>query len=185
MKNPELDALLCEQTGEKEDIFEGRNLSPCAEAFAGDVYYEYYSDALCENKIDAPMLPGKYYVVAVTYGNTNYSSLKSPPIEFEIKKIIPVGILVSLTENTFSAFDIIDGESIFLLLENNDGSLTEVEPEKVIIKYQNADSLRFGDSYITVSYLGFTKEIAVSVSKAEYDMSGVRWSASEFIYDGE
>ncbi len=168
-----------------DDIFEGRIPYPHAEAFAGDVYYEYYSDAFCENRIDVPTSPGVYYVMAVSPGNSNYSFLKSSPEDFEIKKIIPVGISVTLTGNVFSAFDTINCDDIFLLLENNDGSFSEVKYENVIIKYQNADSLRVGDSHIIVSYLGFTEEIAVYVNKAEYDISNVKWSDSEFIYDGE
>ncbi len=168
-----------------DSIFEGRNLNPSAEALAGEVYYEYYSDPLCENKIDIPTLPGVYYVVAFTSGNANYSSLKSSPTQFEIEKIIPVGISVSLSKKEFSAFDIIEGGHINLLVENNDGNFVSVDSKNASVKYQNAESLRFGDSYITVSYLGFTRDVAVSVGKAEYDMSGVKWSSSEFIYDGE
>lgn len=167
------------------DIYEGRNPSPCAEALAGDVYYEYYSDILCENKIDTPTLSGTYYVVAVALGSENYSLLKSAPVEFEIKRILPVGISVSLTKDLFFAFDTIDYDSISLKLENNDGSFIKVDFEDVIVKYQNAESLRFGDSYITVSYLGFSKQINISVVKAEYDMSRVKWSNSEFVYDGD
>lgn len=168
-----------------ENIFEGRNLSPHAEALVGEVCYEYYSDALCENKIDAPTIPGVYYVTAVTYGNANYSSLKSSPARFEIIKVSPVGISVTLNAKTYLAFEKIDRSDLNIMIENNDGSVISAEFENVNVEYQNADSLRFGDSYIEISYLGFTKNVELSVGKADYDMSGVKWSSSEFVYNGE
>ena len=168
-----------------DDIFEGRIPSPKAKALAGEVIFEYYSDALCENKIDVPTLPGVYYAVAHTSGNDNYHSIKSSPVPFEIIKVIPIGITVSFVGENLSAFDVIGCRDISIIAEYNDGSLIPAVFEDVIVKYQSADSLRFGDSHITVSYLGFSKDVPLSVGKADYDMSGARWSDTEFIYDGE
>lgn len=173
------------QTLKVNDIFEGRTPSPYAACLAGDVSYIYYSDSAGENIIDTPNIPGVYYVQAITSGNTNYNALKSTLIPFEIKKIIPISMSVSFNRNDFSAFELVMSEDLTVILENNDGSFITLDAKKANVKYQTSESLRFGDSYITVSYLDFTQNVAVSVSKADYDMSGVRWSEGDFVYDGK
>lgn len=167
-----------------DDIFEGKVPNPYAECLAGEVYYVYYSDTEGADSIDIPKTPGIYYVQAVTGGNNNYTSLKSQRVAFEIKKIVPIGMSVVMNKQEFSAFDSVAAGDFTVVIENNDGSFIYADTGVADIKYQTSDSLRFGDNYISVSYLGFSQTVTVSVQKADYDMSRVKWSEGEFTYDG-
>jgi ribosomal protein L18E len=133
---------------------------------------------------EAPVTAGKYYVEAYTEGSKNYNPLKSEKIEFTVIEVVPVSMAVVMKRVSFSAFDKVSPEDFTVELLNNDGSYAEIDISLITISYSSAESLRYSDTYITISYLGFSVNADVSVKKADYDMSSVRWSNTEFIYDG-
>ena len=167
-----------------EDIFEGDTPFPNAESFAGEIVYIYYSDANGENKIDIPTKCGKYYVVAHTDGNGNYGPLTSSPVSFEVKKILPVAMTVKMNRTEFCAFEKIVESDLSVIIENNNGTFMRVDVKDLDISYQTADTFRFNDGYVKISYLDFSETVSLSVKKADYDMSGAYWSESVFVYDG-
>ena len=60
-----------------------------AHIYNGQITFEYYSDAACQNKIDAPTKitgAGTYYVKAVFTGNNNLEAIESEATEFTIAK---------------------------------------------------------------------------------------------------
>ena len=167
-----------------KDIFAGREPSPYAECLGGDVRYVYYSSIGGTPLSAPPTSAGKYYVEAVTEGNGNYNPIKSEKIQFTVIEIVPISMSVVMNRSDFSAFDRVDSSDFTVTLQNNDGSYTKADPSSVNVSYSSAESLRYNDGYIKFSCLGFSVNVAVSVKKADYDMSGVRWSETEFIYDG-
>ena len=167
------------------NIFAGAVPMPKARAHAGEVYYLYYSDSELLNKIEIPKGVGRYYVVAVSPGDRNYGEIKSEPAVFEIKEVVPISLFVSLNKTDYSAFEKIGGGDISAHFLNNDGSITYIASDALAFDYGTADSLRAGNFSVTVSCGAFSKEIALSVSKADYDLSLVKWSEKSFIYDGE
>ena len=166
-----------------KDIFEGRVPEPYAECLGGEILYLYYSEDGSPLS-EAPSSAGKYYVEAYTEGSKNYNSIKSEKREFTVIEVVPVSMTVAMKRVDFSAFDKVSPEDFTVALHNNDGSYAEIDPFLITVSYCSAESLRYNDAYIKISYLGFTVNAEVSVKKADYDMSSVRWSDTEFIYDG-
>ncbi len=166
------------------DIYEGREPRPHAECISGEVVYVYYSysgEALAE----MPKEPGIYYVKAFSEGGRNYKSISSELSLFEIIKVVPISFNVELLKADFKAFDVIGSGDISVTLFNNDGSSVCASFEKIEISYENADSFRHLDSYVSVSCCGFSERVGISVGKADYDMSHIKWSEKTFVYDGE
>lgn len=168
-----------------QNIYEGRAPLVSASAAAGEIKILFFTDASCENPIDSPKAPGRYYARAYSEGDRNYGSILSEAVEFEIIKVIPVKLHVSMSRYDFFAFETLDFSDFSVRVENNDGSFLSPSGDAVFVEYSSADSLRFGDAHISISCMGFCERIDISVSKAEYDMSGVFWSDSSFEYDGE
>ena len=167
------------------DVFEGRDLEPHAECIGGTVEYVYYVGKTDEPLSEPPTAPGKYYVVAESDGNGNYKKIKSGRIEFEIIAVVPISMNVVMYKTVFSSFEKILPTDILITFENNDGTFASPDASLFNISYPSADAFRYGDAYAVISCLGFSERVAVSVKKADYDMSTVRWSADSFIYDGE
>lgn len=187
--NPRMDFVIhkAENLWTKEpgvsDIFEGSDPKVFAECLGGEVYFVYYSSD-GKTEISTPDKPGSYYVSAVSDGNINYKPIKSDKLAFSVIKIAPVSMSVIMNKTDFRAYEIIGGGDITVILQNNDGSCTTLEIDEISVEYQNGGSLRFNDRYLTVSFLDFSEKINIEVLKADYDMSGVIWSESEFVYDG-
>ena len=167
------------------DIFEGRNIEPYAQCIAGEVEYVYYDDMSNEPLSAPPSLPGKYYVLAKSDGNNNYSEIISGRVQFEIIAVVPVSMTLTMHKTEFSAFETILPTDFTVTFENNDGTVTSADTSLFNISYSSAESFRYEDTYAVISYLGFSERITVSVKKADYDMTSVRWSAESFVYDGE
>ena len=165
------------------NVFEGWELSPSAKALAGETEFCYMDKEgnILEN---VPSAPGEYYVFAYSLGNENYKEINSEKLLFEIIALRAVDIDVLLFKNEFFAFEKIGKSDTAVTVSYNDGSKKSVSYEDLIITYRNADSFRFSDSEVEISYLDFKKTLNVSVLKANYDMSGVYWENTNHIYDG-
>ncbi len=165
------------------DIFFGREPKPSGKALCDDVVFLYYSDPECTAETDVGA-PGIYYMTACARGNKNYLPMNSEPIKFEVVAILPVGLGITLLKSGLTAFERLAPDDFAAFYINNDGSTRNIDlPISVI--YQNGDSLRAADREITFSVDGFSKSVPISVGRAEYDISGVRWSADRFIYNGD
>lgn len=165
------------------DIFEGYPLKVSGIAFAGKTEYRFYSDPECHNEAE-PSSPGTYYMVAKSEGDDNYLPIESAPCHFSVIKIIPVQLLISLKNNSVTALYLITASDISAESKNNDGSFSEIPFSDIEIRYQRGEKLLFGDNFITVSYLGFTERVNINVIKADYDLSGIKWINTDFVYDG-
>lgn len=168
-----------------QNLYEGREISPEAVAVAGEVIFLYYSDAEAKCEINPPSLPGKYYARAYSPGDNNHEDIISEIVEFEIIKVVAKKMHILMHRYEFFAFEKLDFSDFSVKIENNDGSLSVPSESEVSVTYISSDSLRFGDGAVLISCMGFTEEIAITVSKADYDMSGVFWTESSFEFDGE
>ena len=168
---------------EIDDIYEGREPTPHAECITGEVVYVYYSHS-GEVLSEIPKESGIYYVKAFSEGSRNYKALSSELLEFRIIKVVPISITVALLKTEYKAFEVIANGDINVTVSNNDGSTLTAPFEQITLSYENADSLRYLDSVVSVSCYGFSERVGITVVKADYDMSGVHWSEKEFVYDG-
>lgn len=167
-----------------ENVYEGKNPVPICQAMAGDIIFTYYTDSDISREIDMPTVPGKYYVRAYCNGGGNYEPIYSDVVSFEIIKVLPIKLHVSMNRLEFFAFETIDFSDFSIKVENNDGSVFSPDADAVNVAYSAADSLRFGDSRFYVYCAGMSEAVNINVGKADYDMSGVSWSAGVFEYDG-
>lgn len=166
------------------DIYEGRLPAPHAECISGEVTYVYYSvkgDILTE----IPKEPGTYYVKAFSDGSRNYRPIESEQVRFEIVEVVPVSIYVSLIKERYKAFEVLSDKDIEVTVKNNDGSTFRAPHDEILIFYESADSFRYLDSYLTVSFCGYRERVEVFVEKADYDMSTIKWNEDTFVFDGK
>ena len=68
---------------------------------------------------------------------------------------------------------------------NNDGSKTALMLSNLIITYENGELPTVKDNLIVVKADDFSVTLPISVKKADYDMSEVRWQGEYQVYDGE
>ena len=149
-----------------DSVFFGDPQSAFAEALSGDVEYLYYKDRELNEAVSLPLCVGEYYAVATVAETENYLSLVSEPLVFSVFEIIPIGLTVEICEPLFAMHSLLDF-SVSAYLLNNNGSKTYISPEKLTVEYQNGDSLRFGDSFVTVAYGEFSSTSEITVSKKQ------------------
>ena len=165
-----------------EDVFEGKEPLPEAEALGGKVRFLYYTEQ-GELLSEYPKLHGRYYVVAECDGGENYLPIKSEPVFFNLIKIVPVSLFAKLNKTVFTATEQLLPSDFVLYYSNNDGSEARVT-EQIKIEYEAGECLLFGNGTVTLKAGGLECLLTLSVKKADYDLSGVFWTASEFTYDG-
>ena len=167
------------------DIFYGREPSPRAEARAGAAIYTYYSASDPDTPlIDLPRAVGEYTVVISSEGDGNYLPIRSAPLSFSIIAVVPISLDVIPTRPEFSAFDTISEANTEVYLSYNDGTRERIDIDKLNIRYPRADHFLFGDVEAQVSYSDFAVTLSVSVRRADYDLSAVRWENTLTVYDG-
>ena len=165
------------------NVFEGREPSPNAFALGGEVRYIFYTADGAT--LDAPpKSAGRYFVSAKTDGGVNYEPIESERVEFFIIAVVPISFEIDIEGEGFFAFSKLSPSNVSAFVTNNDGSVTNIPFDALSISYQNGDSLRVKDSFVTVSYSEFFQNVSIRVERASYDLSSVRWSECEFFYDG-
>lgn len=169
-----------------EDVFFGRSPSPYAVAVAGNVIYEYFTDAECTEPLDSlPTEVGVYYVRAVTTGDKNHNGISSDTLSFSIIAVIPVSLTVSLNKSVYLAFDTVLPSDFTAVILNNDGTEESVDTATVEIVYPTEDSFRYGDCEVELRYADFSVYVPVSVERRSYDMSSVTWEGIDCVYSGD
>lgn len=164
--------------------YEGREICLVGQSRFGSIITKYYSDAECKKEISSPTACGRYYAILSVEGNSDYTGLTSSVISFEIVEVIPVSFMAAIIKADIRAFDKLGHADIVCSVVNNDGSVLVVDSSDVTVIYQNADSLRRGDSEVRLQYGKFTLTLKVEVGYADYDLSGVSWANVSQIYSG-
>ena len=165
--------------------YEGREIKLTGESRFGEVKYSFYSDKDGINKIVTPTAVGVYYARLVVDDTMNYGGLTSDLIRLEIVKIAPISFIARLGDVRLTAFGRVSTDLLTCSVINNDGSTESVDPSEVKILYQNGDSLKKSDTYITVIYDKFSLTIPIAVDYATYDFSNVIWENITTTYNGE
>ncbi len=167
------------------DIFYGRLPKPTSAAKAGEITYVYYSaESPTQPLGEIPRAVGDYLVVALSEGDRNHYSISSAAMQFSIIAVVPTALDVRLTKNEYAAFESLGDRDVTAYLVHNDGTAVRIPHESLTFDYTRDAFFLFGDSSVTVSYAGFSSELSVSVVRADYDMSGVRWENTLAVYDG-
>ena len=165
--------------------YEGREIKLAGESRFGEVKYSFYSDKDGINKIATPTAVGVYYARLVVEDTMNYSGLTSDLIRLEIVEIAPISFIAKLGDDKLIAFGKVSTDLLTCSVINNDGSTESVASSEVKILYQNGDSLKKSDTFITVIYDKFSLTLPISVDYATYDLSGVSWENITTTYNGE
>ncbi|MBQ4070905.1 MAG: uL15 family ribosomal protein [Clostridia bacterium] len=166
------------------DVFYGRLPSPEGACIAGALVPAYYSAASGEPLAEIPRAVGEYILVLSSEGDRNYLPISSEPLRFSVIAVVPVSVSASLTGTPLVAMSSLGEEDITVLLHYNDGTSSPVPHRLAEIQYQSGESLRHSDTELTVSYLGFAVTLPISVGRADYDMSHVRWENTLLVFDG-
>ncbi len=166
------------------DVFEGKTPMPTAEAHRGEVVFNFYRDIELNEQV-APIEVGKYYMTAYVPESKNYFELSYVVLSFEIIKVVPVEFCVEFLTPEINAMRPLTESDISAYYINNDNSKTEILFSDIKIQYQNGSFPQKKDTYIKFGTDKFEIKKEVSVSSGIYDMSGVYWSETTFVYDGE
>lgn len=158
----------------------------CTAAF-GEVVYLFSGEIYGEYTSELPRLAGRYYLICEVVGTDNYSGIRSEPISFSMIAEAPLGMYIErMPDKTeYTAFESFLPTGISVVVDYNSGRQERIGAEALGISYPRADSFRFGDSSVMISYRGISLSVAVSVIRAEYDISNIRLPELELIYSGE
>ena len=168
------------------DTYTGLSPRIQAKALFGEVRVGYCVSELLPYSDTVPTAPGDYYAVLYVEGTEDYSSLESPPLKFSISEdrvtSLKIESYASLCE--YSAFSRFSADGLVLIASYRSGREEPVSADKISISYNGKDSLRVGDRSVTLSYGGCYISHPVSVLPIEYDLSGIRFFDTEYVYDG-
>ena len=171
-------------TPTSETGYEGSGPRIIAEAKFGKAAFKYFTDSECKNEIPMPTARGVYYAVVFIVDCDNYSGLTSSPIAFELVEVVPTGLFVEIKKDTLKVFDRLTSRDFNAYLLHNDGSSPPLDSSLVAVAYQSGDFLKLSDNTISFIYNDFVFDITITVSKADYDLSGAFWDNSIQSYDG-
>ncbi|MBQ2876775.1 MAG: uL15 family ribosomal protein [Clostridia bacterium] len=168
------------------NVFAGSEPAPSASSVWGTPVYRFYEIRDGKYAECKPKLTGKYYLVCEVAATDNYSGIKSEPIPFEIleEKLVGISIVTHPKKTDYIAFEKLSAAGLTALAKYNSGREELVGAELLSISYQTADSLRFGDTAVLVSYLGCKATVPVNVSYAEYDITEIKFTDVTIEYDG-
>lgn len=168
-----------------ENMFFGETPSPRAKAFCGEVMFNYYTDEDCTKAASLPLTVGDYYMQAVVSGVDNYAPLVSQAVKFSVFPVLICGIEVNVINEAPRAFSKLCEKDIEVLALYTNGEKLPVLFENVSLSYQNADSIRANDEYVTVIYEEFSVKAPISAKKAVMEKSDFLWDCNNATYNGQ
>ncbi len=168
------------------DVYQ--NQAPICTAYArfGEVYYLFSDKRDGEYTAQIPKKTGVYYAIAVVEETENYSGIISEPKEFSVieEKAIGLTLLSMPTLTEYRAFDIFNPAGLEIEVLYNSGRRESAGAQNLSISYQTACDIRYGDTGVTVSYLGCDVMIPITVTKCKYDVSNILFENKTVVYDG-
>ena len=169
------------------DVYYGAEITPSAVPAFGEAYYVYSYSESGEYSRAAPQGIGRYFVKALVDAQSNYTSLESEALSFEIRAdgVSSLEILTQPSDTSYCAFEHLSASGLSLRATYNSGKEEIVGIDKISISYQRGDSFRYGDSAAILSYGGVSISLPVSIARADYDISSIILSDFSVIYDGK
>jgi len=165
----------------------GQELKAEGEAQFGAPVYRFSKEIDGEYSAEPPRAIGKYYVIAEVPETENYTKLVSAPAAFEIleERVVALEIISNPSKLSYIAFEHFTAAGLRAAAIYNSGREEELSADALTIRYQTAESFRFGDNGIILSYGGASVTVPVSVFRATYDISGIVFADTEEIFSGE
>ncbi len=169
------------------DIFTSGTPSPYALSRFGIVEYLYSASQSGLYSPNPPTSSGDYYVKAVVKATDCYSGIESDAVRFSVIEEVVTGIAINTNPKKlkYTAFDTLDKDGLSVSVSYNSGRSEIVYENEIDVAYMSADSLRYGDSGVILSYGGSSVVLLVDVLKANYDISGVSFSSFTAVYNGK
>lgn len=167
-----------------DDFYEGSTPRISSHAYFGEAEYRYFSSPDESARVE-DLSPGRYYMRACVPESENYLPLYSDYIEFEVMRVAPVRLVVDITAAKLTALAKISPSDVIAYYVNNDGSESVIDFSEVEVIYQSSDKLLKSDNSVTFSAGGFLCTLDIAVERADYDMTGVGWTSTEAVFDGE
>lgn len=165
-----------------DDIYASQLLAVKGCAAFGKTEY-IYSNADFEI-ITKPNTHGIFYFKAVSSGDENHLPLSSEWIKFLIIEVVPLDFYIEMTRSDYLTLEKLTEADFRAFVKNNDSSTVEIPFSEISVSYQNGEHLRLSDEHVIFSYLDFRVIENISVSKRDYDLSGVVWEGLKTVYDG-
>ena len=88
-------------------------------------------------------------------------------------------------KTVYKAFEQFVGEGLVVSVHYENGTNERIGAESLEVIYGNGKCFLAGDTSVTLSYGGRWTSVDVTVKRADYDMSGVSFVPSEYVYDGD
>lgn len=169
------------------DSYIGFPLRSQATSKFGQVIYLYSATENGIYKIEAPSSVGTYFVKAKVVESKNYTELVSSPMQFSIlaEEVVGISLEASPQKTEYFSFDKLELEGIIVKAIYNSSREEILENHRFNIIYNNGDTLRMGDTGVTLEYLGATLIIPITVKPLSYDLSGLNFRDFSLVYDGE
>ena len=167
------------------DVYESFAPMPSALSRFGTPTFLYSRDG-AEYTADPPTAPGRYFMRAVVDGCENYSALVSDPVELVVmpEHVVGIAVITEADKMTYRAFDYFDSTGLVVGVTYNSGRYETVGAEALAISYQQADSFRYRDSGVIITYGGASVLLRTTVTRADYDLSDIALSDMSATYSG-
>lgn len=165
-------------------IYESAEFNATAIPFYGESTLRFFSDKELQNEIELPRTHGVYYMRAEVAASRNYRALLGESVSLTLLEVLPISLRVTLAKDKYTAFDTLTSMDFSAWFLCNDGSLREADTQEIEVSYPSGDSFRTSDRTIEFSVGSFSATLPVIVEKRVADLSGVKVSEGEFVYDG-
>lgn len=170
-----------------KNIYEGESPDISAHARFGDVHFVYSDKKDGEYLSEPPSSDGSYFAIARVLETENYTSLESEPIAFSViaERVVSISVITPPKKTDYKAFEELELDGMKVNAVYNSGRSVPVGIELLEISYQSAESLRYLDNAVIISYLGSHTTVEINVEKCEYDLSGIAFADKCVVYNGE
>ncbi len=157
----------------------------CAVKF-GEAEYHYSEDGISFS-CELPSKIGSYYLKIIVNETENYTGISSELLVFLIIEEVAVGIKIDTlpTKTEYIAFDVLVLDGAEFTVTYNSGKSEQLSYTQVSVSYREGDCFLAQDTCATVSYLGVSVPVPVTVRAASYDISGIIFENTERIYSGK
>lgn len=168
------------------DIYEGQSPAPEAYSAFGEVVFLYSPSLGGEYLPTLPSGVGARFMIASVEESENYTGLVSEPVEFRVleERLLSLTVKSSPERLSYTAFEEFDGTGLLIIASYSGGREEELTFDELNVSYQRGDTFLYGDNAVNLGYGGKSCRISVSVSAAEYDLTGLSLSDLVLVYNG-
>ena len=170
------------------DVFAGRTPLVRACAVFGTPEFLYASAATGNYTAEVPVTPGLFYLVTRVAGTSDYTELLSDPLPFTVleRKVTGLSVESAPTRTAYTAFETFDPAGLIVRAGYNDGTSEWLPLSALTFAYQRGVGyFTYGENGIVIRHGEAAVTLPVQVEKASYDLSGLDFSDTTVIYNGQ